>query len=492
MIRKTTKSAILFFLFLGSSLAPVMAQDCTGCTTAPMSGTVDFNGNSVICIPDGSTVTPQNINGANNVLCVPAGSTWNYGGTNMNVNNKALTIVVNGTLRISSSSQVTFGAARINVEAGGEIIYEGASQVVFHNTEVNNRGDIRVTNLETAETNFFTNFSTGRLVVNGRWYQHGGLINSGQIETLCGVSAPGTPGYPNLPGCEFLVGDKGSLYFENTGTIKVTGKVTAGGEIRNTCTGEILVNGNIDISKAILGNGTLVATTGTVTGDGGVRSNGPEGGCGTTQPTVFIESTPGHDFNTNTPSTPGNNNYTVSSSNPMPVKLIRFNAEVEGGQVNLTWSTSEEENSAYFQVQKSKDMRTWTAVGEVYAAGNSLTVQNYSFTEANEVTGIWYYRLKMVDTDTSFELSTARSINIGSVLAGVIYPNPAHGTLFLKDAAEVDRIYLYDKSGKVIKSLQTLEFNGIDVSDVYPGAYLVRVIYKNKKMEVFNVILNQN
>ncbi len=480
-----------FLLAAGLQLALLTgssAQDCTGCTAAPMSGTMDFN-NTVVCVPDGSTFSPQNINGTANVICIPAGSTWEYTGTNLNVNGKTLTIVVSGTLSITNTSEVTIGAAIVNVQAGGSIVSTG-SKLKFHNTEVNNAGQITVNELETAETNYFTNQAGGKLTVNGKWYQHGGLVNQGEIETLCGVVDPSTPGYPNLPACEFLIGDKGTLFFENTGTIKITGPTTVGGEVRNTCGGQLIVDGNIQINKLVVGGGTLVASTGSVSGDGGVRPSASDPSC---RPTVYIRETPNNDFNTNTPSNPGNNDYDIPSQNPLPVKLTHIYVRAEGTGATVEWATSEEVNSGRFIVERSSDMRNWTQVGGIDASGNTYSVVNYAFTDENVGQGIWYYRLKIVDIDGSYEYSSARSVflNVAAGTVGVVYPNPTQGTLFVKDAEQVERVYIYDKSGKVMKSVQSFNFNGIDVSDLPAGTYLVRLIYQNGSMQVHNVVINK-
>lgn len=115
---------------------------------------------------------------------------------------------------------------------------------------------------------------------------------------------------------------------------------------------------------------------------------------------------------------------------PMPVKLITFRAEAEQSAVLLYWSTSEEINSAFFEVQRCSDAVTWKAVIRINAAGDSKAIINYFYQDVLPHPGTNYYRLKMVDVDSSFTYSSIKPVRTFQKQAiQPAYPNPANAFL---------------------------------------------------------------
>ena len=45
----------------------------------------------------------------------------------------------------------------------------------------------------------------------------------------------------------------------------------------------------------------------------------------------------------------------ITSSSPLPVELVDFDATLTDGVVNLTWQTASELNNDYFTLEKSTD-----------------------------------------------------------------------------------------------------------------------------------------
>ena len=83
----------------------------------------------------------------------------------------------------------------------------------------------------------------------------------------------------------------------------------------------------------------------------------------------------------------------------LPIKLLGFTATKEGSKNLLQWTTVQEVNSSYFEVERSGDGVNYKAIGQVNGAGNSSVAKNYSLVDAKPVNGMNYYRLKMVDKD---------------------------------------------------------------------------------------------
>ena len=99
-----------------------------------------------------------------------------------------------------------------------------------------------------------------------------------------------------------------------------------------------------------------------------------------------------------------------STLQPMPVKLSQFSAKPLGNQVSVAWSTANERNSAYFEVQRSGDAREFGEVGRVMSAGDLQATQHYGLLDEKPLVGTSYYRLKQVDRDGTFEYSKIVSV----------------------------------------------------------------------------------
>lgn len=117
---------------------------------------------------------------------------------------------------------------------------------------------------------------------------------------------------------------------------------------------------------------------------------------------------------------------------PLPVTLLSFTAVKSNKEALLQWITATEQNSAYFDVERSDDAMNFVYIGRVAAAGNSTGQRSYRFTDAQPLNGNNYYRLKQVDIDNRSKYTPTRYLNFSTVaLTGVkLYPNPA--TTYIK------------------------------------------------------------
>lgn len=93
------------------------------------------------------------------------------------------------------------------------------------------------------------------------------------------------------------------------------------------------------------------------------------------------------------------NGFSAFGTTPLPVKFIGFTVTRHGADVLIQWSTAEEANAQTYQIERSEDGTGWTAVGRVQAAGNTRSIQNYSFTDEARSTRTSYYRVKEIDVD---------------------------------------------------------------------------------------------
>jgi len=129
-----------------------------------------------------------------------------------------------------------------------------------------------------------------------------------------------------------------------------------------------------------------------------------------------------------------NDFFGFGQSTTLPVVLAQFIAtKTDNGPVKLSWTTSQEVNAGYFDVERSGDQTGWTKIGSVKAKGNSSIATDYSLFDNLPLDGTGYYRLKMVDLDGKFVYSKTVSVSSDkNDIPLVIYNNPFTDLIRLK------------------------------------------------------------
>lgn len=116
----------------------------------------------------------------------------------------------------------------------------------------------------------------------------------------------------------------------------------------------------------------------------------------------------------------------------LPVNLSSFSASKTASSVILNWSTSNEINNNYFNLERSANSVDFSTIGTVVSkatSSNSSSVLNYSFQDnLKNVGSVGYYRLQQVDINGKKSYSNIVSVtNDVSVEAVAVYPNPIAG-----------------------------------------------------------------
>jgi hypothetical protein len=180
-------------------------------------------------------------------------------------------------------------------------------------------------------------------------------------------------------------------------------------------------------------------------------------------------------------------------NNPLPVTLTSFTAECDNGIPLLKWTTASEQNSDYFQIERSRDGINWTPVSKVQGMGNSNTTKNYQFYDMSSGSNFeGYYRLKQVDFDGNFEYFNPKYILCGSNKTNYdieVFPNPVKEELFagIRNSIFGDGLVtITDFSGKVVKREKVNLSDGynlinIDVKDLLSGIYLIKIISNDEQ-----------
>ena len=160
-----------------------------------------------------------------------------------------------------------------------------------------------------------------------------------------------------------------------------------------------------------------------------------------------------------------------------PVKLINFSAIAKDTRVLLNWQTAMEINNNYFEVQRSSDSRSFTAIGRTNGNGNSSEIINYNYMDNNPLEGTSYYRLKQVDYNGNYSYSSTQAVSFASGTV-TIYPNPTENYIVIRSSDQLLSITIQDVVGSTVLSQNSNEgetTQQIVLSSIPKGLYLVTI-----------------
>lgn len=125
----------------------------------------------------------------------------------------------------------------------------------------------------------------------------------------------------------------------------------------------------------------------------------------------------------------GNETFTIGSTTPLnalPIELVNFQAVQDNQSVLMQWETASEINASHFEIQRSYNGRDFQTIGGVICKGGPDFGQTYHYYDRELLSGVIYYRLKMVDEDDSFEYSSIEAVRFDSSPGIEVAPNPVH------------------------------------------------------------------
>lgn len=150
-------------------------------------------------------------------------------------------------------------------------------------------------------------------------------------------------------------------------------------------------------------------------------------------------------------------------------------------QVHVWWKTNPEKTVRYFIVQRrlanEADFSNIDTVASLVNSGISISDLNYAMDDPNGYKGISFYRLKVVDLDTSFFYSNIVAVggNPGGPL-NLLWPNPTNDIFWVSydPVWKIESIVIWNAIGQKIRQVNT---NGRNVIQMDPltsaGTYFV-------------------
>ncbi len=169
----------------------------------------------------------------------------------------------------------------------------------------------------------------------------------------------------------------------------------------------------------------------------------------------------------------------VSSSIILPLQWLGFTAVNCSGNACLQWETENEQNTSYFEIEKSTDGNNFTKIG-TQASYNSPGRHSYNATDHAPVVGSNFYRIKQVDADGTYTYSNIAALRINATGMLTIVPNPANNFIILSGISKAINVSVYNTAGQLLKQWNNVNSNQqLNIANLQQGIYIIKVLQNN-------------
>ena len=191
----------------------------------------------------------------------------------------------------------------------------------------------------------------------------------------------------------------------------------------------------------------------------------------------------------------------------VPMRLVNFSASIDDERsVNIRWTTTFEQGTNKFEIERSLDGSVFKKIAEVRGAGNSQIKKDYSFDDRlsnsvlnkNDV----FYRLRLVNLDGKSELSKVlviRLVNTASTKTIAVTPNPAKNDINVQVQLRENSYVVMkvtDSKGVEVARKSIRGGTGLNsfmiegTSRLTPGVYMLEVIVNSSERMITRLIKN--
>lgn len=198
-------------------------------------------------------------------------------------------------------------------------------------------------------------------------------------------------------------------------------------------------------------------------------------------------------------SSTGNDNvakqFTVAAGASLPVRSVQLSSTSNASTVNLKWITESEYNTDHFVIERSTDGRSFIALGEAKAAGNTISTTTYTSVDDIRTVAtkpVLFYRIKVVDADDKYSYSNTIAIRLAKQSKVQVWPTPFSSQLNVQveqEAGAMLEVKIYNMTGVLVcnkRQATTAGTNTIQlvdqVSKLQSGMYVIELVSNNQKI----------
>ena len=190
----------------------------------------------------------------------------------------------------------------------------------------------------------------------------------------------------------------------------------------------------------------------------------------------------------------------VVSCSPLGAETMNLTGKNESGFNVLKWTSSSEFNVDKYLIERSENGADYVEIGNMEAVGLSMEALNYQFEDLQPLTGMAYYRVKLVRSNGTSASSNTFAIEqqfMNDVEVVKAFPNPADDNLNVVLSSKKESTYQLTLSTlngqKVFDSQQTVQkgltYNSIDIREFQNGFYFLTVSQEGKTLSTHKIII---
>ncbi len=150
----------------------------------------------------------------------------------------------------------------------------------------------------------------------------------------------------------------------------------------------------------------------------------------------------------------------LQAASEIPVELASFTAQADEKEVELSWITETELNNSGFSIErKNAESQSWNEIAFVQGHGTTTERNSYTFKDTDVKMGVYYYRLKQIDYDGTFEYSDAILVEVFSPSDFRLeqnFPNPFNPNTVIEFSVPQDSrvtLQVYSSIGELVTTL---------------------------------------
>lgn len=175
-----------------------------------------------------------------------------------------------------------------------------------------------------------------------------------------------------------------------------------------------------------------------------------------------------------------------SFGDPLPVELILFSGVLDEDRIELNWRTETEVNNYGFNIERSLSSQktNWEVIEFVQGYGNSNSTKDYYYIDSDiQRSGTYYYRLKQIDNDGSFEYSDIINVDVsipGSYYLSQNYPNPFNPETridFTISEKQQVSLRVYNTLGELVSEIVNEQREAGNYSEIFNASDLPSGVY---------------
>lgn len=164
----------------------------------------------------------------------------------------------------------------------------------------------------------------------------------------------------------------------------------------------------------------------------------------------------------------------TSVSAMLPLDLLSFEAySLNQKDIDVVWKVANERDVFYYEIERSANAVDFIKI-ETQEAYNLSESKIYKMTDFGLASGIYYYRLKIVEKNGSYRYSPIVAVKLSNNSNISVFPNPCRGVFHIASLPESSEVRLFDLFGRLVREYPqgTRDFDTVSLPE---GFYILKV-----------------